>query len=78
MTLRVNGEVAGWEDAVTGALVTGRVVRVGVESGRWRNQRLVAGELRDRFLGAVVVDECFAGRGRGDERGDGGIVQGAG
>jgi len=77
----VEGErrgLPGREDAVTGALGDWTRRQGGVESGRWRNKRLVAGELRDRFPGAVVVDECFASRGGGDERGDGGIVQGAG
>jgi hypothetical protein len=38
----------------------------------------VAGELGDCFLGAGIVDEVPAGRGGGDERGDGGVVQGPG
>ena len=36
---------------------------------------LVAGEFGDRLLGAVVVDQGFAGGGGSDERGDGGVVQ---
>src|SRR5215467_7053201 len=39
---------------------------------------LVAGELGDCFLGAGIVDEVLAGRGGGDERGDGGVVERAG
>ena len=36
---------------------------------------LIAGELGDGFLGAIVVDERFASRGCSDQCGDGGIVE---
>ena len=38
----------------------------------------VSGELGDCFLGAGIVDEVLAGGRGGDERGGGGVVQGAG
>src|SRR3974377_1656133 len=43
--------------------------------GRWR---LVAGELGDCFLGAGIIDQVLAGGCGGDERRDGGVVQGSG
>ena len=36
---------------------------------------LVAGEFGDGFLGAVIVDQGFAGGGGGDECGDDGVVE---
>src|SRR5579871_515638 len=64
----VNGEVPVGMNrprslAVTGVWVVGDV------------DQLVASELGDGFLSAVIVDQGFAGGGSGDERGDGGIVE---
>jgi hypothetical protein len=43
-------------------------------AGAW----LVPGEFGDGFFGAGVIDEVFAGGCGGDERGGGGVVEGAG
>jgi hypothetical protein len=56
----------------------GRFVAVG---GRWAagpGQWSVLGELGDGLLGAGVIDKVFAGGRGGDERGGGGVVEGAG
>src|SRR6266498_4388163 len=46
----------------------------GGRAGAWS----VTGEFGDGFLGAGVVDEVLAGGRGGDERGGGGVVEGAG
>ena len=49
-------------------------VATGAPGGAWS----VAGELGDGFLCADIVDEILAVGGRGDERGDSGVVPGIG
>lgn len=44
---------------------------------RARRRGFVAVEFGHRFLGAVVIHQGFASAGGGDERGDGGVVEGA-
>src|SRR5260370_24182096 len=51
----------------------GRAVRGILD--RLQARRLVAGKVGNGFLRAVIVDERLAGSGRGNECGDGGIVQ---
>ena len=41
--------------------------------GAWAG--LVARKFGHRFLGAVIIDQRFAGGGCGDERGRGGVVE---
>jgi hypothetical protein len=36
---------------------------------------LIASQLHNGFLRAIVVDQCLAGGGGSDQRGDGGVVQ---
>lgn len=44
-------------------------------SGTVAHKDLVAGELRHGFFVALVINECLASRSRGDERGNGGVVE---
>src|SRR5438046_6854528 len=65
MARRCSAWPASWRTrAATAGLMAGA-------GGAWS----VAGEFGDGFFGAGIVDEVLAGRGGGDERGGGGVVE---
>ena len=74
----------GWRPLPARARRGGQVIRAIDETGQEKAGRAAgrgggqSGELGDCFLGAGIVDEVLAVGGGRDERGDSGVVEGAG